>query len=111
MKNTLWFNKGLRSVSNFVADMRAAQRPEDNFRFVCAHTSNSFPAITVADHFELEPDEAEGYVDWALGFVQRQGVKVFFPTKHSHAVTEHAARFEACGRTRDVRCERIRHVP
>lgn len=94
---TIWFNKGLRSTFNFVGDIRNAQQAGENFRIIVTHTSASFPAKAVADHFEVEPAEPDDYIQWCLDFCKRHDVKVFFPGRQASAIAAAASRFDEAG--------------
>jgi hypothetical protein len=98
---TIWFNRGLSSVSKVIDSIRAAQQPGDNFRYVGSHVRSDSPVKEAADAFETEPTSVsnEAYLEWCLDFARRHDVKVFLPRRHSRTISGASDRFAAQGTT------------
>jgi biotin carboxylase len=93
-KTTVWLNTHL----NCVAPIRQADTAGE-FRLVTSYRSQKYQAdALLADLFELEPTlEDVDYVDYALDFVARHGVDIFFPGRKMEAIAHRRAEFEARG--------------
>ncbi len=93
-KTTIWLNTHL----NCIAPIRQADVARE-FRFVTSYRSRKYQAdALLADLFELEPSLLDAaYVDYALEFVQRHGVDVFFPGRKMVEIARRRDEFTALG--------------
>jgi len=93
-RSTVWLNTHL----NCVALIRQADTAGE-FRLVTSYRSQKYKAdALLADLFELEPTLEDGeYVNYALDFVTRYGVDIFFPGRKMEAIAHRRAEFEARG--------------
>jgi hypothetical protein len=93
----VWFNKCFSSIEGVVQQLRADWG--EGLYLIGSHTDGNFSPLAFCDLTETEPVglSPEAYVDWCLGFCERNRVDAFIPGRLRDRIADRRADFEAVG--------------
>lgn len=97
----IWFNHSLSSLFDTISLIRQDMEPGE-FEFYVTHERPDSPIRNVADSYgaDFSPGKSnmpESYLDWALGYCEKNKIDVFVPFLHRIGLSAHRARFEQIG--------------
>jgi hypothetical protein len=93
----VWFNKCFSSVEGVLRQLRDDWGA--GLFLIGSHTDGNFAPLAFCDLAETEPVglSPEAYVDWCLGFCERNRVDAFIPGRLRDRIADRRADFEAVG--------------
>jgi ATP-grasp in the biosynthetic pathway with Ter operon len=96
-KARVWFNKCFSSVEGVLRQLRDDWGA--GLFLIGSHSDGNFAPLAFCDLAETEPVglSPEAYVDWCLGFCERNRVDAFIPGRLRDRIADRQADFEAAG--------------